>query len=138
MGRTGRICCRMRCRRCRWRLPGVPARLAGPAAAGAGRVLCALDKAEGKGNGYVEKFVSFDLHGIHYAPFTYVADSAYIDGSLQPYEWYKGFVIEGARFHGFPDKYISVLDKIPAKPDHDAMRNSENMVRLQAMQQFKK
>lgn len=94
----------------------------------------ALDRAEG--NGYIERLVSFELHGIHYAPFTYVADSAYIDGALQPYEWYKGFVIEGARCHGFPDEYISALDKIPAKPDHNAMRASENMARLQAMQKF--
>lgn len=98
----------------------------------------ALDKAEGKNNGYIEQLVSFDLDGTHYAPFTYVADSAYIDGALKPYEWYKSFVIEGARCHSFPEEYISALEEIPAVPDPDANRASENMVRLQAMQKFNK
>ena len=58
-----------------------------------------LDKAEGKGAGYNERLISFSLGDEQYSPFTYIADSAYIDSGLHPYEWYKQFVVLGAQFH---------------------------------------
>jgi len=45
-----------------------------------------LDRAEGKGHGYNEKLVSFELNGEAYTPFTYVADHEHLDSSLAPYE----------------------------------------------------
>jgi gamma-glutamylcyclotransferase len=98
----------------------------------------ALDRAEGKGYGYHEQLVSFELEGVHYCAFTYVADSQHIDSSLLPYEWYKRFVIEGAKYHSFPDEYILSLEEVSDIPDPDAKRASENMARLQAMQEFNK
>jgi gamma-glutamylcyclotransferase len=97
-----------------------------------------LDKAEGKGSGYNEQLVSFELNGNSYSPFTYIADHEYLDGSLRPYEWYKQFVVEGAKYHSMPDEYISWLEAVAAIPDPDAKRNSKNMARLSAIKEFNK
>ncbi|MEJ2692156.1 MAG: gamma-glutamylcyclotransferase [Candidatus Thiodiazotropha sp.] len=93
----------------------------------------ALDSAEGKGFGYNEQTVCLEFDGKTYSSFTYIADSRYIDESLRPYEWYKQFVIEGARYHSMPEKYISMLESIAAIPDPDSKRNGANMTRLSAM-----
>lgn len=95
-----------------------------------------LDKVESKGHGYDEHTVSVELAGQSYRPFTYVADSRYVDVALQPYEWYKQFVIVGARYHGMPRDYISWLESIEANPDPDAARATENSARLHAMKDF--
>lgn len=96
----------------------------------------ALDRAEGKGFGYHEQIVCFELDGVTYSPFAYIADSSYINESLRPYEWYKQFVIEGARYHSMPEEYISMLESIAAIPDPDSKRNMANMVRLSAMRKY--
>ncbi|MEN0036414.1 MAG: gamma-glutamylcyclotransferase family protein [Cellvibrio sp.] len=97
-----------------------------------------LDRAEGKGNGYNEQLVSFELNGQTYTPFTYVAQHDYLDGSLRPYDWYKQLVVEGAKYHSMPDEYISWLERIDAIPDSDVKRNSENLARLESIREFYK
>jgi hypothetical protein len=37
---------------------------------------------------------------------TYIADASFIDDSLQPYSWYKDFVLAGAEEHGLPAEYV--------------------------------
>lgn len=76
------------------------------------------------------------LGGVCYSSFTYVADSRYIDDSLQPFEWYKHFVMEGARYHAFPCEYLTLLGKVAAIPDPDPGRASENLDRLRSMREF--
>ncbi|MES2674349.1 MAG: gamma-glutamylcyclotransferase family protein [Pseudomonadota bacterium] len=97
-----------------------------------------LDKAEGKGSGYNEQLVRFELNGNFYNPFTYIAHHDYLDGSLRPYEWYKQFVIEGAKYHSMPDEYISWLEKMDAISDPDPKRSSENLARLDVIIEFNK
>lgn len=97
-----------------------------------------LDRAEGKGYGYNEQLVSFELNGKAYNSFTYIADHEYLDSSLVPYEWYKQFVVEGAKCHSMPDEYIAWLESVPSIPDPNSIRNEENMVRLNAMKEFNK
>jgi gamma-glutamylcyclotransferase len=92
-----------------------------------------LDRAESKGRGYNERIVSFTLNGKSYASFTYVADSNYVDESLLPYDWYKQFVIEGARYHSMSKEYIAWLDSFTSVADPDNERNSENLARLAGM-----
>lgn len=95
-----------------------------------------LDKAEGKGAGYNEKLVSFSLGEKQYTPFTYIADSEYLDGGLRPYEWYKQFVVVGAQFHSIPLSYIKSIERVIAIPDPDEKRDNENMARLKRMKEF--
>ena len=34
------------------------------------------------------------------------------DPSLTPYDWYKAFVLAGAREHGLPQDYVAALDAV--------------------------
>ena len=96
----------------------------------------ALDEAESKGHGYNEQFLSCDINGLSFEPFTYVADSKYVDSALRPYEWYKQLVIEGAKYHLLPEEYISSLEAVFAVPDPDSKRSAKNMARLSNMKKF--
>jgi hypothetical protein len=57
-----------------------------------------LDDAEGLGAGYLDKTVTVtDGAGNEHRASMYFADPESIDAALQPYSWYKRFVIDGAR-----------------------------------------
>jgi gamma-glutamylcyclotransferase (GGCT)/AIG2-like uncharacterized protein YtfP len=34
-----------------------------------------------------------------------------------PFDWYRAMILEGAREHGLPQDYLSVLEALPTKPD---------------------
>jgi gamma-glutamylcyclotransferase len=95
----------------------------------------ALDKAEGSGSGYCEQLMKLPLNGETFTPFVYVAQSTHIDPALVPYDWYKGLVIAGARYHSLPSAYISSLEAIPSMPDTNTQRRHENESRLRHMGQ---
>jgi hypothetical protein len=60
----------------------------------------ALDDAEGLGSGYHEEIVHvLSPKGGEVVVCTYIADASFIDDSLQPYSWYKNFVLAGAEEH---------------------------------------
>jgi hypothetical protein len=86
----------------------------------------ALDKIEGLGSGYSE--ISLSIPGIGNSV-AYVAEESYVDDSLQPYDWYKELVLAGARFHGFPDRYLKDIEIVQALRDP----NSERRVSQWAM-----
>lgn len=88
----------------------------------------ALDRAEGLGNGYVERRVGVVTdRGIVRAS-AYVATAR--DPALRPYHWYKAFVVAGAREHGLPQEYIQLLETTPSNRDPDTARTveSENLL----------
>lgn len=90
----------------------------------------ALDRAEGLGNGYVERRVEVVTdRGIVRAS-AYVATAR--DPVLRPYHWYKAFVVAGAREHGLPAHYIELLETVLANRDADAARTAENAKLLAA------
>jgi hypothetical protein len=67
----------------------------------------ALDRAEGLGAGYHEEIVQvLSPEGQEIKVRTYMADGAFIDDSLQPYSWYKDFVLAGAEEHQLPPEYV--------------------------------
>jgi hypothetical protein len=87
----------------------------------------ALDAAEGLGAGYLEKSVTVtDAAGNEHLASMYFADRKYIDATLQPYSWYKRFVIDGARQHALPAEYINAIVALPAKEDPDWGRDRRN------------
>jgi hypothetical protein len=53
---------------------------------------------------------------------TYVADPGAVDHTLRPLDWYKEYVIRGARFHDFPADYIARLENVAAETDTDTAR----------------
>ncbi len=89
----------------------------------------ALDLAEGLGSGYAEKEVEVTMTRINVMASLYFATSS--DPSLRPYDWYKAFVVDGAREHGLPREYITALETVPEKPDDDPERRAANEALLQ-------
>jgi hypothetical protein len=83
-----------------------------------------LDQAEGLGRGYEVQRLRFDPHG---EVFLYVAAATHIDELLQPFTWYKAYVVEGARFHGLPSDYIDAMGSAEAIGDPDAQRQRDNV-----------
>ena len=82
-----------------------------------------LDRIEGVGIGYERVTVEVPGFG---ACSSYTADPAYVDGRLQPYDWYREMVIRGGRYHGFPDAYIERVSAVNALPDPDLQRSEAN------------
>lgn len=83
-----------------------------------------LDYAEGvHGGGYEAVTVEVTQHqGESVDAFTYVPPDRFIDPALRPYDWYKAFVVHGARHHALPAQWISRLDAVGAMADPDAQR----------------
>lgn len=74
-----------------------------------------LDKAEGVGDGYLEKTVNVLTEDGLVTAVTYCATDK--DPSLRPYHWYKALVIAGAREHGLPPSYRSRLELVVTVSD---------------------
>lgn len=49
-----------------------------------------------------------------------------VDPQLKPLDWYKRFVVDGAREHGLPEDYVARLAMTPANADEDRRRRSRN------------
>jgi len=81
-----------------------------------------LGKIEGVGFGYSE--ISLSLPGFGDCV-SYIAEESHIDNSLRPYDWYKEFVLVGARFHGFPDEYLKRIESIQTRCDPDPDRRGK-------------
>jgi gamma-glutamylcyclotransferase len=82
----------------------------------------ALDAVEGSGRGYDEFTIRVTLAGVVHHPYTYIAGASHIDDALRPFDWYKALVLAGARYHGFPEAYVSSLEAAPSVPDADHAR----------------
>lgn len=83
-----------------------------------------LDEIEGAG--YVVSEVTVEHAGESYQAFMYVAEAEYIDDSLLPFQWYKDFVLLGARFLTFPEQHLNLIDAVVAVNDADAERQARN------------
>lgn len=82
----------------------------------------ALDDAEGLGNGYQQEEVNVQTGHGPVTAFAYIAVPDAIQTTLQPYDWYKDFVLAGAIEHRLPDDYVADLQRVPACADPDAGR----------------
>jgi hypothetical protein len=65
----------------------------------------------------VEVEVCTAAGGAHRAS-TYRSDCITRDPIL--FDWYRGLILEGAREHGLPEDYLSVLEALPTRPDGQA------------------
>ena len=83
-----------------------------------------LDQDEGLGSGYDEKEVEIITETGALTAFMYFATDK--DPSLQPYHWYKGWVVRGALEHGLPQDYIARLEAVSSIPDPDRERANKN------------
>jgi gamma-glutamylcyclotransferase len=85
-----------------------------------------LDKAEGLNNGYNETIIDVKFEAGTCNAQVYIADEDSIDEDLAPYEWYKDFIVSGARENELPKEYIDELETIKAVKDNDDLRRLKN------------
>ena len=84
----------------------------------------ALDKAESFGHGYDRKDVTVRCNGGDIEAYTYVALD--IDESLAPYDWYKAFVLAGAKRNGLPQDHIRRIESVVSVVDPNRNRQKDN------------
>lgn len=89
-----------------------------------------LDIAEGLGNGYDQAQHPIKIASTEYDVFAYAAAATHLVREMPPYDWYKSMVIEGARYHGFPEDYVREFELQPSMPDPDHRRRigAENIL----------
>ncbi len=97
----------------------------------------ALDKAEGKGFGYLETQMSVKHNEAEYACFSYLAQRSHIVGHLKPYHWYKEMVVLGAWYLELPNHYIQTILSIQSEQDPDTERRRMNEALLERMREFR-
>jgi hypothetical protein len=94
----------------------------------------ALDDAEGLGSGYHEGIVPvLSPKGGEVVVCTYIADASFIDDNLQPYSWYKDFVLAGAEEHQLPPEYVeSRIRAVHAIGDPNPRREQARRAEIKA------
>jgi gamma-glutamylcyclotransferase len=83
-----------------------------------------LDEAEGLNNGYAEKDVDILVGTKASKAQVYYATNK--EPALRPYQWYKAFVVAGAREHHLPVEYLATLESMAAVPDLNTKRAAKN------------
>jgi len=84
-----------------------------------------LDRVEELGFGYYACNVQIRIGASRKLARTYRAIP--VDPSLKPLDWYKRFVVNGAREHGLPDHYVAALARAPAIVDTNQPRRMRNL-----------
>ena len=84
------------------------------------------DLDRGEGSGYRRQRLQVQkVDGTIIEAWTYFASEPNTHTQLFPYGWYKQFLIEGAREHGLPVRYVEQLELIRANQDPDVKRDRE-------------
>ncbi|HNU47179.1 MAG TPA: gamma-glutamylcyclotransferase [Bacteroidia bacterium] len=90
-----------------------------------------LDEAEGLGKGYYETVIEvLGKDGQLIKAQVYIADSDAIDNSLHPYDWYKEYVVSGAKENELPEDYRGKLENFQAKEDLDKKRRQKHFTAM--------
>ncbi len=89
-----------------------------------------LKEDEGTNRGYSEDKVVVNTAGGEFAAVMFEARSGFIDDALVPFDWYKFMVVEGAREHKLPKKYIQKIEQVECVDDFDEKRREEKLNQL--------
>ncbi|HEB96805.1 MAG TPA: gamma-glutamylcyclotransferase [Sedimenticola thiotaurini] len=85
-----------------------------------------LDRKEGLGNGYEQKWVRLTgAGGDPLEAVTYYA--THTDPALRPFHWYKSHVLLGAREHRLPAAYVARIEAVEAIDDPDGERHRREL-----------
>ncbi len=90
-----------------------------------------LDEAEQQGRGYERRDVCLRGPSSTVDAFAYVAQPAYVDDALLPYDWYRALVVAGARQHSLPAPYVAQLGAVRSYPDPNEERRRTHRALLQ-------
>jgi hypothetical protein len=85
-----------------------------------------LDEAEQRGRGYERRNVVVRGAESAIEAFAYVAQPAYVDDALLPYDWYHALVLAGAREHDLPSSYTAQVESVRSYPDPNEARRREH------------
>lgn len=88
----------------------------------------ALDAVEGPA--YYTWWHMLPAAGRDYPVFTYVTRPGMTADDRKPYDWYRAFVIAGAREHRLPPEYVDTLHSVTDMPDPDEARAERNRLIL--------
>ena len=97
----------------------------------------ALDRFEGKGNGYHDSQLTVELHGKEYSCYTYFAQQSYIEHNLKPYHWYKDLVVLGSQHLQFPNAYVRSIELIESVEDPDETRREHHHMLIEKIVNFR-
>lgn len=92
--------------------------------------LDALDEAEQRGRGYRRQTLTVRDDSSTFEVFAYVAQSAYVDDALLPYDWYRALVLAGAREHRLAQSYVAKIESIRSYPDPSEERRRTHQTLL--------
>lgn len=87
-----------------------------------------LDRIEGVGHGYDDRPVVVQADGGPVECFTYYPTRH--ESGRPPWDWYKAFVLEGARENRFPESYVAMIEAVESRVDPDHRRRVENLAIL--------
>ena len=90
-----------------------------------------LDEAEQRGRGYERRDVVVEDSDSTVEAFAYVAQPAYVDDTLLPYDWYHALVLAGAREHDLSSSYVAKIESVPSYPDPNEERRRTHRHLLQ-------
>ena len=79
-----------------------------------------------EGPGYDSVPVLIDSQSGKIKAQTYIAKPNNIEPSLNPFDWYKAFVVEGAKEVHLPGEYIHQLERVSSIEDLDRVRSHSN------------
>lgn len=85
-----------------------------------------LDYFEGVGHGYSAVYHDLQYRGKLVNSLLYQAQLDAMDDSLLPYDWYKAYVLSGAKHHRLPAEYIRHIELIACVRDPDKKRSASN------------
>jgi hypothetical protein len=94
----------------------------------------ALDEAEGPP--YRIETWEVGLEGQRYSAFVYLARTEAVDAQRLPFVWYRDVVTEGARYMGFPARYVARIGHVTAREDPDEARCRRHRELLSRMAQW--
>jgi len=90
-----------------------------------------LDEAEQRGRGYERQDVLVQGVDPPVEAFAYVAQPAYVDDALLPYDWYRALVLAGAQEHDLPPDYVGQLTAVRSYPDPNQDRRQKHRALLE-------
>ena len=86
-----------------------------------------LDYFEGVGHGYDAITTKIITHEKTVDAVLYQAQLDAMDDGLVPFDWYKEFVLTGAKYHNLPEEYILRIEKIKVITDPNINRVQLNL-----------
>ncbi len=85
-----------------------------------------LDYFEGVGHGYSAIYLDLEHRGNTINALLYQAQLDAMDDGLMPYDWYKAYVLTGAKHHQLPADYINHIELTACIYDPDQKRSKDN------------